>query len=140
MVKTFNFQELAEGIQQLPVGMILVSTSFKKYEVDYLRDAWHSGTKTIYDVLTGLPARIDSEMVMASFKVVEDPDKYRKIAAPEALARLYKAFRDGEDALPANVFWYEDKKYVEVELFEELGDHFIADFDDLFRKDYFEKE
>lgn len=140
MTKTFTFQELADSIQHLPVGMILESNYQKKYEVDYLRDVWHSGTKTIYDVLTGNPARIDSVMATASFKVVEEPDKYRKIAAPEALARLYKAFRDGENALPANVFWYEDKKYVEVELFEELGDHFIADFDDIFRKDYFEKE
>lgn len=140
MVKAFNFQELAKCIQSLPIGLVLETSSHKKYEVDYLRDAWHSGTKTIYDVLTGLPARIDSDIATASFKVVEEPEKYRRIAAPEALARLYKAFRDGEDALPANVFWYEDKKYIEVDLFEELEDHLIGDFDDLFRKDYFEKE
>ena len=140
MNKTFTFQELADSVQHLPIGLVLESSSLKKYEVDYLRDAWHSGVKTIYDVLTGLPARIDSDIATASFKVVEEPDKYRKIDATEALARLYKAFRDGEDALPANVFWYEDKKYVEVGLFEELGDHLIDDFDDLFRKDYFEKE
>lgn len=139
MTQTFNFQELADNVQYLPLGMILESNHQRKYEVDYLRDTWHSEIKTIYDVLTGLPARIDSDMAAATFKVVEEPDKYTRIAAPEAIARLYKAFLDGEDALPANVFWYDGNKYIEVELFEELRDHFISDFDDLFRKDYFEK-